>query len=85
MALRIQPLAGVGGGVWMLLLEPLEPLLPLGAFWDLEPLEPVGAANVVGAKTADPPSRQRAMAVELRWVRRFIVKCRAKKRITLQE
>ena len=68
-------------------LLPFEPLLPLGAFGDLDPLELVGGAhaNVVGAKTADPPSRQRAMAVELRWVRRAIVTCRAKKIITLQE
>ena len=50
---------------------PLGLLGVFGAFVDLAPLLPM--ANAVGAEMAAPPSRQRAMAVELRWLRRFMM------------
>ena len=55
-------------------LPPLLPLGLLGVFVPLAPLLPLlPMANAVGAEMADPPSRQRAMAVELRWLRRFMM------------
>ena len=59
------------------MLLPLLPLGLLGVFVPLAPLLPLlpllPMANAVGAEMADPPSRQRAMALELRWLRRFMM------------
>ena len=64
---------GSHGLLPLLPLLPLAPLLRLSDLFDFVAPPPLGVASVVGAKMAAPPSRQSAIAVELRWVRRFIV------------